>query len=138
MWNTLAGVNSEVLGSTGVRIFRVDPHTKAFAFWEWANANQGGPARSDFSVPKHSASGEICTGAVGSGLQPKSYTYFTRNALSRNAAPDYFPTTESGRWAQYLRPNVWPNTPITASGALRGTARRAEVVTWPGWRGAAL
>src|SRR5204863_7265531 len=38
LWLALAGV-IEVWIAQGVRIFRVDnPHTKAFAFWEWAIA----------------------------------------------------------------------------------------------------
>ena len=48
----------------GVRIFRVDnPHTKAFAFWEWLIARDAASSiRTSFSWPRRSPVPRSCTG----------------------------------------------------------------------------
>jgi starch synthase (maltosyl-transferring) len=94
----------------GVKIFRVDnPHTKAFAFWEWL-----------ISATKHDHPDVIYLAEAFT--RPKvmhrlaklgfsqSYTYFTwRN--TKQELTDYFTELSQGPGRQYYRPNIWPNTP---------------------------
>ena len=94
----------------GVKIFRVDnPHTKAFAFWEWLI----GAIKRDhpdviflaeaFTRPK------VMHRLAKLGFS-QSYTYFTwRN--TKQELTDYFTDLALGPGRQYYRPNVWPNTP---------------------------
>jgi starch synthase (maltosyl-transferring) len=94
----------------GVKIFRVDnPHTKAFAFWEWLI----GATKRDhpdviylaeaFTRPK------VMHRLAKLGFS-QSYTYFTwRN--TKQELTDYFTELSQGPGRQYYRPNVWPNTP---------------------------
>ena len=94
----------------GVKIFRVDnPHTKAFAFWEWLiNATKGDHPdviylAEAFTRPK------VMHRLAKLGFS-QSYTYFTwRN--TKQELTDYFTELSQGPGRQYYRPNVWPNTP---------------------------
>src|SRR4029450_5503036 len=94
----------------GVRIFRVDnPHTKPFAFWEWmiARIKETHPEviflSEAFTAPRRME----YLAKVGFD---QSYTYFTW----RNNKWDI---TQFRRGLMgppvrdYLRPNLWPNTP---------------------------
>jgi starch synthase (maltosyl-transferring) len=94
----------------GVKIFRVDnPHTKAFAFWEWL-INESKRDHPDviylaeaFTRPK------VMHRLAKLGFS-QSYTYFTwRN--TKQELTDYFTELSQGPGRQYYRPNVWPNTP---------------------------
>ena len=94
----------------GVKIFRVDnPHTKAFAFWEWLI----GATKHDhpdviylaeaFTRPK------VMHRLAKLGFS-QSYTYFTwRN--TKQELTEYFTDLALGPGRLYYRPNVWPNTP---------------------------
>ncbi|MEO6121326.1 MAG: alpha-1,4-glucan--maltose-1-phosphate maltosyltransferase [Acidimicrobiales bacterium] len=102
----------------GVRIFRVDnPHTKPLAFWAWViNAVQA--AHPDvlflaeaFTRPKVMAK----LAEVGFS---QSYTYFTWRTGSAELA-SYLEELARGPAADYMRPNLWPNTPDILSGPLR-------------------
>ncbi len=94
----------------GVRILRVDnPHTKAFAFWEWliGEVKQDRPdvlfLAEAFTRPK------VMHRLAKLGFS-QSYTYFTwRN--SKQELTEYFTELTSGPGRLYYRPNVWPNTP---------------------------
>lgn len=94
----------------GVKIFRVDnPHTKAFAFWEWLiNATKADHPdviylAEAFTRPK------VMHRLAKLGFS-QSYTYFTwRN--TKHELTDYFTELSQGPGRQYYRPNVWPNTP---------------------------
>jgi starch synthase (maltosyl-transferring) len=94
----------------GVRIFRVDnPHTKPFPFWEWLI---GDVRRTDpdiiflseaFTRPK------VMYRLAKLGFS-QSYTYFAW----RNTAWElvqYFTELSRPPVADFLRPNLWPNTP---------------------------
>ncbi|MHB8295255.1 MAG: alpha-1,4-glucan--maltose-1-phosphate maltosyltransferase [Acidimicrobiales bacterium] len=102
----------------GVRVFRVDnPHTKPVAFWEWLIEDVR--RRHDdvvllaeaFTRPKMMAK----LAEVGFS---QSYTYFTwRNSSSELA--EYLSELTTGPVSDYMRPNLWPNTPDILSGPLR-------------------
>jgi starch synthase (maltosyl-transferring) len=94
----------------GVRIFRVDnPHTKPFRFWEWliGEAMKRYPdlvfLSEAFTRPK------VMKYLAKSGFA-QSYTYFTW----RNTKPeitDYFTELTQTPVREYMRPNLFANTP---------------------------
>jgi len=95
---------------TGVRIFRVDnPHTKAFGFWEWVipEVQRSHPdavfLAEAFTRPK------VMYRLAKSGFS-QSYTYFAwRNTAAE--LKDYFEELSRPPVQDFLRPNLWPNTP---------------------------
>ena len=109
LWAELKSVFDHWIGY-GVRIFRVDnPHTKAFAFWEWCIAaiKQEHPdvlfLAEAFTRPK------VMHRLAKLGYS-QSYTYFTwRN--TRHELMEYFNELAHGPGRDYYRPNAWPNTP---------------------------
>jgi starch synthase (maltosyl-transferring) len=94
----------------GVWIFRVDnPHTKSFAFWEWVidAVKRAHPEvlflAEAFTRPK------VMRRLAKLGFS-QSYTYFTwRN--SKSELTEYCSELAHGESSEYLRPNLWPNTP---------------------------
>jgi starch synthase (maltosyl-transferring) len=94
----------------GVKIFRVDnPHTKAFAFWEWVirEIRQQHPdaifLAEAFTRPK------IMNRLAKLGYS-QSYTYFTWRT-SKPELTEYFESLEKTGIREFFRPNLWPNTP---------------------------
>ena len=94
----------------GVKIFRVDnPHTKPFRFWEWAlreikRAHPDAIFLSEaFTRPK------VMRHLAKSGFS-QSYTYFTwRN--SKTELTEYFTELTQTEVREYMRPNLFANTP---------------------------
>jgi starch synthase (maltosyl-transferring) len=94
----------------GVRIFRIDnPHTKPFAFWQWliAEVKRQWPEviflAEAFTRPK------VMYRLAKLGFT-QSYSYFAwRNTKSELA--QYFTELTQGEVREFLRPNLWPNTP---------------------------
>jgi starch synthase (maltosyl-transferring) len=94
----------------GIRIFRVDnPHTKPFRFWEWLikNIKQEYPEviflSEAFTRPK------VMYRLAQLGFT-QSYTYFAwRN--TKQELTQYFAELTQTEVREYLRPNLWPNTP---------------------------
>ena len=94
----------------GVRIFRVDnPHTKPFRFWEWLirEAQQRSPdsifLAEAFTRPK------VMKYLAKSGFT-QSYTYFTwRN--NKHELTEYFTELTQTAVREYMRPNLFANTP---------------------------
>ncbi len=94
----------------GVRIFRVDnPHTKPFRFWEWliGEVKQRYPdvifLAEAFTRPK------VMKYLAKSGFT-QSYTYFTwRN--TKQELTDYFTELTQTPVREYMRPNLFANTP---------------------------
>jgi len=109
LWHELKSVVEFWVGQ-GVKILRVDnPHTKAFAFWEWliGEIKQHHPdvifLAEAFTRPK------VMHRLAKLGFS-QSYTYFTwRN--SKRELTEYFTELALGPGRRYFRPNVWPNTP---------------------------
>jgi starch synthase (maltosyl-transferring) len=109
LWEELKSV-IEFWVEQGVRIFRVDnPHTKAFAFWEWVidEIRRATPdvifLAEAFTRPK------VMHRLAKLGFT-QSYTYFTWRNTKRELT-EYFTELAQGPGRQYFRPNVWPNTP---------------------------
>ena len=94
----------------GVRIFRVDnPHTKPFAFWEWAIAEVKREHPDVIFLAEAFTRPKVMHRLAKLGFT-QSYTYFTwRNTKEELTA--YFTELTSGPGRDYFRPNCWPNTP---------------------------
>jgi starch synthase (maltosyl-transferring) len=109
LWNELKSVVDFWI-ARGVRIFRVDnPHTKAFAFWEWLIGETKREHPDLIYLAEAFTRPKVMHRLAKLGFS-QSYTYFTwRN--SKQELTDYFTELSLGPGRQYYRPNVWPNTP---------------------------
>ena len=108
LWAALADVIRFWI-DTGVTIFRVDnPHTKAFAFWEWAIATIRAEHPEAIFLAEAFTRPRVMERLAKIGFN-QSYTYFTWRQ-SWWELRQYFDEL-SQRTVDYMRPNVWPNTP---------------------------
>ncbi|HEX6691155.1 MAG TPA: alpha-1,4-glucan--maltose-1-phosphate maltosyltransferase [Burkholderiales bacterium] len=96
--------------SHGVKIFRVDnPHTKPFAFWEWAIRELKNQHPDLIFLSEAFTRPRIMHRLAKLGFT-QSYTYFTwRN--TKQELVEYFTELSTDPSREYFRPNVWPNTP---------------------------
>lgn len=109
LWNALRDVFLYWVDK-GVKIFRVDnPHTKPFPFWEWCldEIRKTHPEviflSEAFTRPK------LMKRLAKAGFT-QSYTYFTwRN--DKHGLIDYFTELTRSECREYLRPNLFVNTP---------------------------
>ncbi len=94
----------------GVKIFRVDnPHTKAFRFWEWALADVKSRHPDTIFLSEAFTRPKVMRYLAKSGFS-QSYTYFTwRNA--KEELVEYFTELTRTDVREYLRPNLFANTP---------------------------
>lgn len=109
LWHELRDVVRFWIGH-GVKIFRVDnPHTKPYRFWEWLIA----AIREDhqdviflseaFTRPK-------VMGYLAKLGFTQSYSYFTWRTTS-DELEEYFTELTQTELVEYLRPNLFANTP---------------------------
>ena len=94
----------------GVRIFRVDnPHTKAFPFWEWCIAELKRDYPDALFLAEAFTRPRVMQRLAKLGFS-QSYTYFTwRN--TKQELTDYFTELTQSKVHEFMRPNLWPNTP---------------------------
>jgi starch synthase (maltosyl-transferring) len=94
----------------GVRIFRVDnPHTKPFRFWEWALSAVRAKYPDTIFLSEAFTRPKIMRHLAKLGFD-QSYTYFTwRN--TRDELLDYFTELTQTEVREYMRPNLFANTP---------------------------
>ena len=94
----------------GVGIFRVDnPHTKSFRFWQWAIAEVQARYPDVIFLSEAFTRPRIMEYLAKIGFT-QSYTYFTwRNARAELEA--YFTELTKTPVREYLRPNLFANTP---------------------------
>jgi starch synthase (maltosyl-transferring) len=111
----------------GVRIFRVDnPHTKPFAFWEWV-INEIKAEHPDVLFLAEAFTRPHVMYRLAKGGFSQSYTYFTwRN--TKQELTDYFTELTRTEVREYLRPNLWPNTPDILSEFLQTGGRAAFMI----------
>ena len=109
LWSELKGVISFWL-EQGVRIFRVDnPHTKPFGFWEWLIAEVKNPYPEVIFLAEAFTRPKVMNHLAKLGFT-QSYTYFAwRN--TKGEITQYFTELAHSDVREYLRPNLWPNTP---------------------------
>ena len=126
LWQALHDVFAFWLDQ-GVKIFRVDnPHTKPFAFWEWAISELKNKNPELIFLSEAFTRPRVMHRLAKLGFT-QSYTYFTwRN--SKFELIDYF--TELGQHPsrEYFRPNAWPNTPDILHETLQHGGRPAFIV----------
>ncbi len=111
----------------GVRIFRVDnPHTKPFPFWEWALGSLRDRYPDVIFLSEAFTRPRIMHRLSRVGFN-QSYTYFTwRNTAEELAL--YIRELMHGQGREYMRPNLWPNTPDILTEYLQFGGRPAFLV----------
>jgi starch synthase (maltosyl-transferring) len=94
----------------GVTIFRVDnPHTKPFRFWEWCIADIKRTHPETIFLSEAFTRPKVMRHLAKAGFT-QSYTYFTwRNTAAE--LRDYLTELTTTEVAEYLRPNLFANTP---------------------------
>jgi starch synthase (maltosyl-transferring) len=109
LWEELKGVFDYWI-EQGVRIFRVDnPHTKPFSFWEWLITGIHAQHPDVLFLAEAFTRPNVMYRLAKVGFS-QSYTYFTwRN--TKEELTDYFKELTQTDVREYLRPNLWPNTP---------------------------
>jgi hypothetical protein len=102
----------------GVKMFRVDnPHTKAFAFWEWAIDRLQAKHPDLIFLSEAFTRPKVMHRLAKLGFT-QSYTYFAWRNTKRELT-EYFTDLAHGLGREYFRPNVWPNTPDILTEALQ-------------------
>ncbi|CAN5857535.1 alpha-1,4-glucan--maltose-1-phosphate maltosyltransferase [soil metagenome] len=125
LWQALNGVMRHWIGE-GVRIFRVDnPHTKAFAFWQWAIEDIKADHPDVLFLAEAFTRPKVMYRLGKLGFS-QSYTYFTWRNTKQELA-DYFSELTQGPARQFFRPNAWPNTPDILHEVLQSGGRPAFV-----------
>ncbi len=126
LWIELASV-IEFWLAQGIAIFRVDnPHTKAFAFWEWAIARVKRRYPEAIFLAEAFTRPKVMHHLAKLGFT-QSYTYFAwRNTKAELTA--YFTELAHGPGREYFRPNVWPNTPDILTEYLQFGGRPAFMI----------
>jgi starch synthase (maltosyl-transferring) len=111
----------------GVRIFRVDnPHTKAFAFWEWAIGEIKERYPDVLFLAEAFTRPRVMYRLAKLGFS-QSYTYFAwRN--TKQELTDYFRELTQTEVREYFRPNLWPNTPDILPEILQIGGRAASMM----------
>ena len=111
----------------GVRIFRVDnPHTKPFAFWEWAIGEIKTQHPDVLFLAEAFTRPHVMYRLAKLGFS-QSYTYFTwRN--TKEELTDYFTELTQTEVREFFRPNLWPNTPDILSQVLQAGGRPAFMI----------
>ncbi|HZD53950.1 MAG TPA: alpha-1,4-glucan--maltose-1-phosphate maltosyltransferase [Woeseiaceae bacterium] len=125
LWEELASV-FEFWIEQGVTIFRVDnPHTKAFAFWEWVIDRIKSVHPDVIFLSEAFTRPRVMHRLAKLGFT-QSYTYFTwRN--TKHEIIEYLTELSRHRSREYFRPNLWPNTPDILHEYLQAGGRPAFV-----------
>jgi starch synthase (maltosyl-transferring) len=107
LWQELADVFRFWIDQ-GVTIFRVDnPHTKSFAFWEWALATIRRDHPETIFLSEAFTRPRVMQRLAKIGFN-QSYTYFAWRQSSSELR-EYFEEL-STETLDYFRPSAWPNT----------------------------
>jgi starch synthase (maltosyl-transferring) len=108
----------------GVRVFRVDnPHTKPFAFWEWAIPELKRQYPEAILLAEAFTRPKVMYRLAKVGFT-QSYTYFAwRN--QKVELREYFTELTAHPVRDFFRPNLWPNTPDILTDYLQHGGRPA-------------
>ena len=109
LWHELKAV-IEFWVARGVAIFRVDnPHTKPFRFWEWALGEIRREHPDTIFLAEAFTRPKIMRHLAKIGFS-QSYSYFTwRN--TKDELEEYFTELTGTDVSEYMRPNLFANTP---------------------------
>ncbi|HEY6116275.1 MAG TPA: alpha-1,4-glucan--maltose-1-phosphate maltosyltransferase [Candidatus Dormibacteraeota bacterium] len=109
LWNELLSIFLYWAGQ-GVRIFRVDnPHTKPFPFWEWCIAELRRLYPDVILLSEAFTRPKVLYRLAKLGFS-QSYTYFAWRHTAYELY-QYFTELSQLPVRDFLRPNLWPNTP---------------------------
>jgi starch synthase (maltosyl-transferring) len=107
----------------GVRTFRVDnPHTKPFAFWEWALAEVRAAHPDAIFLSEAFTRPKVMYRLSKLGFT-QSYTYFAWKTEKQDLTDYLIELSKTGA-VEFFRPNFWPNTPDILHAYLQ-TGRRS-------------
>jgi starch synthase (maltosyl-transferring) len=125
LWDELKSVFDYWIAQ-GVTVFRVDnPHTKPFAFWEWAITELKAAHPEVILLAEAFTRPKIMHRLAKLGFT-QSYTYFAwRN--TKQELIEYFTELAHGPGREYFRPSIWPNTPDILTEYLQNGGRPAFV-----------
>ena len=113
--------------AAGVAIFRVDnPHTKAFPFWEWLIGEVHRDHPEVLFLAEAFTRPRVMQRLAKLGFS-QSYTYFAWRNTKRELT-DYFTELTRDDVREYLRPNLWPNTPDILTEYLQFGGRAGFVI----------
>ena len=109
LWRELEQVFEFWIGH-GVKIFRVDnPHTKPYRFWEWALGELKRNHPDTIFLSEAFTRPKVMRYLAKAGFS-QSYSYFTwRN--SKAELTEYFTELSQTDVREYMRPNLFANTP---------------------------
>jgi starch synthase (maltosyl-transferring) len=126
LWDELTSV-IEFWCEHGVRIFRVDnPHTKPVHFWEYLIGRVQKEFPDAIFLSEAFTRPKMMRALAKVGFT-HSYTYFTwRN--TKQGLTDYFNELAHSPSAEYMRANLWPNTPDILPSYLQFGGRSAFLV----------
>ncbi len=126
LWSELASV-IEFWCERGVRIFRVDnPHTKPVAFWEYLIGRVQRQFPDTIFLSEAFTRPKMMRVLAQAGYT-QSYTYFTwRN--TKQGLTEYFTELTRTACAEYMRPNLFPNTPDILPSFLQFGGRPAFLI----------
>jgi starch synthase (maltosyl-transferring) len=109
LWTELGRI-FEFWIARGVKIFRVDnPHTKPFGFWEWVLGEIRAAHPDVICLSEAFTRPKIMRYLAKAGFS-QSYSYFTWRNTKRELEEYFTELTQSGV-LEYLRPNLFANTP---------------------------
>jgi starch synthase (maltosyl-transferring) len=109
LWQELKGV-IEFWIAHGVKIFRVDnPHTKPFHFWRWVLGEIRRCHPDAIFLSEAFTRPKVMRYLAKAGFS-QSYTYFTWRNRKREIE-EYFTELTQKNVREYLRPNLFANTP---------------------------
>jgi len=123
LWTALKGVFDHWIDE-GIRIFRVDnPHTKAFAFWEWMIPEIRSKHPDIVLLAEAFTRPAVMHRLAKSGFN-QSYTYFAWRSTKWELV-QYMSDLEEV--AAFFRPAFWPNTPDILTEELQTGGRAAFI-----------
>ena len=121
LWDALKEVVDFWIGH-GVRIFRVDnPHTKAFAFWEWLISGVKAAHPDVLFLAEAFTRPKVMYRLAKLGFS-QSYTYFTWRSTKAELT-EYLTELTTPPVSDFFRPNFWPNTPDILAQQLQAGGR---------------
>ena len=125
LWKELKGV-MQYWAEQGIRIFRVDnPHTKPFAFWEWAIGELRKQYPDLIFLAEAFTRPKVMYRLAKLGFT-QSYSYFAwRN--TKWELEQYFTELTKSEVREFFRPNLWPNTPDILTEYLQSGGRSAFI-----------
>jgi starch synthase (maltosyl-transferring) len=109
LWQELKRIFEFWIGH-GVRIFRVDnPHTKPFRFWEWALTEIHREHPDTIFLAEAFTRPKVMRYLAKCGFS-QSYSYFTWRTTAEELT-EYFTELTQTEVREYMRPNLFANTP---------------------------